>query len=31
MTLPPPKVCQRIKKLHAMLGSPNEKEAKTAR
>jgi hypothetical protein len=27
MTLPPPKVCELIRKLHAMLGSPSDKEA----
>jgi len=30
MTLPPPKVCQRIKKLHALMGSPG-KDADVAR
>jgi hypothetical protein len=31
MNLPPPKVCLRIRKLHAMLGSSNAKEAENAR
>jgi hypothetical protein len=31
MTLPPPKVCQRIRKLHAMVGSSSPKEAHNAR
>jgi Protein of unknown function (DUF2786) len=31
MNLPPPKVCVRIHKLHAMLGSSNAKEAENAR
>jgi hypothetical protein len=31
MTLPPPKICQRRRALHSMLGSPNAKEAQTAR
>jgi hypothetical protein len=31
MNLPPPKVCQRIFQLHAMLGSPNSNEAEAAR
>jgi hypothetical protein len=31
MTLPPPKICLRMRALHAMLGSPNTKEAQTAR
>ena len=31
MTLPPPKVCELIRKLHAMLGSPSDKEALSAR
>jgi Protein of unknown function (DUF3631) len=30
MTLPPPKVCQRIRKLHAMVGSSSPKEAHNA-
>jgi Protein of unknown function (DUF3631) len=30
MTLPPPNVCRRIRKLHAMLGSPNNRERETA-
>ena len=30
MILPPPKVCELIRKLHAMLGSPSDKEALTA-
>jgi len=30
MTLPP-KVCELIRKLHAMLGSPSDKEALSAR
>jgi hypothetical protein len=30
MTLPPPNVCRRIRKLHAMLGSSNVKEAEIA-
>jgi hypothetical protein len=31
MNLPPPKICQRIAKLHAMLGSSSPKEAENAR
>jgi hypothetical protein len=31
MTVPPPKVCQRMRARHSMLGSPNTKEARTAR
>ena len=31
MTLPLPKVCELIRKLHAMLGSPSDKEALNAR
>ena len=31
MTLPPPKVCELMRKLHAMLGSPSDKEALSAR
>jgi hypothetical protein len=31
MTLPPPKICQRMRALHSMVGSPNTKEAQTAR
>jgi hypothetical protein len=31
MTLPQPKVCELIRKLHAMLGSPSDKEALSAR
>jgi hypothetical protein len=31
MSLPPPKVCQRIRKLHAMMGSSSAKEAHNAR
>ena len=31
MTLPPPKVCELIRKLHALLGSPSDKEALSAR
>jgi Protein of unknown function (DUF2786) len=31
MTLPPPSVCRRIRKLHALMGSPNEGEASAAR
>jgi hypothetical protein len=30
MPLPPPKVCQRIRKLHAMVGSSSPKEAHNA-
>jgi len=30
MTLPPPNVCKRIRKLHAMMGSSNTKEAAIA-
>src|ERR1700730_14056001 len=31
MTPPPPKICQRMRALHSMVGSPNTKEAQTAR
>jgi Protein of unknown function (DUF3631) len=31
MTLPPPKVCQRIQRLHALIGSPVAGEAEAAR
>ena len=31
MTLPPPKVCRRIRRLHAMTQSPNANEAAIAR
>ena len=31
MDLPSPKVCKRIRALHALLGSPNSKEAEAAR
>jgi Protein of unknown function (DUF3631) len=31
MTLPPPEICQRIRNLHAMMGSPNGNEANVAR
>jgi hypothetical protein len=31
MTLPPPEICQRIRNLHAMMGSPNDNEANVAR
>ena len=31
MTLPPPDVCRRIAQLHAMMGSPYDNEANTAR
>jgi hypothetical protein len=31
MNLPPPKVCRRIRQLHAMVGSPNPSEAANAR
>jgi hypothetical protein len=31
MTLPPPNVCRKIRKLHALIGSPNTKEAEVAR
>jgi hypothetical protein len=31
MTLPPPNVCRRIRKLHALIGSPNAEEAEVAR
>jgi hypothetical protein len=31
MTLPPPKICRRIRQLHASMGSPNAHEAATAR
>jgi Protein of unknown function (DUF3631) len=30
MTLPPPETCQRIRNLHAMMGSPNAHESATA-
>jgi hypothetical protein len=30
MTLPLPKVCQRIRKLHALMGSANTEEAQNA-
>lgn len=30
MTLPPPKICERIRALHALLGSPVANEAETA-
>jgi hypothetical protein len=31
MTRPPPNICRRIRKLHALIGSPNAKEAEVAR
>src|SRR6516164_6346233 len=31
MNLPPPKICRRIRSLHALLGSPNANEANNAR
>jgi Protein of unknown function (DUF3631) len=31
MILPPPNICQRMRALHSMLGSPNVREAETAR
>jgi hypothetical protein len=31
MTLPPPEICQRIRNLHAMIGSPYDNEANGAR
>jgi hypothetical protein len=31
MTLPPPKVCQRIRALHALMGSSHPKEAENAK
>jgi hypothetical protein len=31
MNLPPPRVCRRIRQLHAMLGSSNPNEATNAR
>ena len=31
MTLPPTKICELIRKLHAIMGSPSDKEALSAR
>jgi hypothetical protein len=30
MTLPPPKVCERMRKLHALMGSASAKECQNA-
>jgi hypothetical protein len=31
MAKPPPNICRKIRKLHAMLGSPNDNERETTR